>query len=40
MLTTELLATHFRVDGSIVADPVTGAPRVLLRELDAGQATS
>lgn len=40
VLTPRLLAAHFRVDGSIVADPVTGAPRVLLRELDAGQATS
>lgn len=40
VLTPGLLAAHFRVDGSIVADPVTGTPRVLRREWDADQATS
>ncbi|MEV1294306.1 ABC transporter ATP-binding protein [Pseudonocardia sp. NPDC049635] len=40
VFTPHLLEAHFRVDGSIVADPVTGTPRVLLRELDAGRAAS
>ncbi|OLT16975.1 ABC transporter ATP-binding protein [Pseudonocardia sp. CNS-139] len=35
VLTREVLVTHFRVDGSVITDPVTGQPRVLLRELDA-----
>jgi iron complex transport system ATP-binding protein len=33
VLTRELLVEHFRVDGEVITDPVTGAPRVLLREL-------